>query len=365
MILKSIAINDSKIGLLSDLHWGKSRDSIVKLDATDKVIDNFIDLLKKENIKTFFFLGDWYDNRNTISVKTINYSYSALKKISNAGISAYILIGNHDSYLKESIKLNSVDHHSDIPNITIISEPTVINFQCSNKRALLYPWKSLEEIDEKYDLMFGHLDFQRAELAGNVNRTGFEGDDLTSKIPLIFSGHFHIRKEYTFKHGKIITVGCPLPLDWGDYGNIKGFHVLDLKSYQYDFFPNNFSPQYIKLYWSKIKNKQETFTNITGNYIKLVIDEKYKFDNIMKIINFVNSRKPIKNCETEFIYNIKFCNPLGDLIKVDDDVINITKRDYIMRFIHTHEEQIKNLDKDKLQNLVYNYYNELAEINGE
>ena len=80
--MKEITISSDKIALLSDVHWGKSRDSDVKLKVLNDYFDWYIQLLRNKGIDTVIFLGDWFDNRNLISVKTTNQAYEILKKFS-------------------------------------------------------------------------------------------------------------------------------------------------------------------------------------------------------------------------------------------------------------------------------------------
>jgi DNA repair exonuclease SbcCD nuclease subunit len=222
------------------------------------------------------------------------------------------------------------------------------------------PWASFNTTDvtEKYDTMYGHFDFDGAQLKGAVHKSETSMQTLTETAPLVFSGHFHIRKEYPQRNGKLITIGAPAELDWGDTDNEKGFYTLDTESLEYEFHVNDFSPRHIKIHWSKLRQKQETLKNIKGNYVKLVIDEEYKFDKVMKVLNLINLKNPIKPCQTDFIYNNNFSNILDQFDHDSDEkIVTMSKLDYIKKFIDHAEDNLEDMNKDVLLNMVNEYYN--------
>jgi len=342
--MKHLQINSNKIALLSDVHWGKSRDSDIKINVLIEYFNWYLDILKEQNIDTIFFLGDWFDNRNLISVKTQNQAYDILKQLSDNNIKVYMIVGNHDAYFKNTIHINSIKPFSDIKNIFPIQELTEITFNSNDKKGLLCPWDTFDSnnINSKYDIMFGHFEFQGAYLNDSVSFGNISVSDLLEISPLVFCGHYHIRNEYIKKNGKLITVGCPVELDWGDYNNEKGIYIVDMNTLNISYIKNDKSPKHIKLYWSKVKENIEDFSLVKNNYIKFVIDCEYNFEHIMKIINEINALGPLRPCETDLIYN-NALNALDDIsFDVDDKILSISKLDYMIKYI---QEFTKNTDK--------------------
>lgn len=355
--MNSISIQTNQIAIFTDIHWGKSRDSETKIKSNYDFMQMFISFVKDNNIKNVIFMGDWFDNRNVISVKTQNIAYDCLKQLAEYS-KVYMIIGNHDAYFKESIMVNSVRPYADIKNVFPIENLTEIVFPHSDKKGLMCPWSSFNDtIKNNYDIMFGHFEFSGAVLAGGIHTCDQNMEKLTDRAPIVFSGHFHIRKEYPQKNGKLITAGSPLELDWGDSNNSKGFYTLDTNTLEYTFHENTISPKHIKIYWSKLKRKQETLQNIRGNYVKLVIDESYKFENVLKLLNIINSRNPLKTCETDFIYNNNFNNQLDSSAEFETINLSLSKLDYIMKYIELNEINLKDINIDKLKNYITEYYN--------
>jgi len=360
--MDTVTINSRKVAMFSDLHWGKSRDSDVKLESAKKFIDWFIELIKERNIKDVLFLGDWFDNRNLISVKTQNYSYEALRKFSENGINLYMIVGNHDAYFKDTIEVNSIKHYNDIPHIHPVEELTKIHFAPTDKYGLMCPWDTYREMDEKFDVMFGHYEFKGAYLVGTVSKHGMNIDDLFENAPLIFGGHYHISADYQHENGRVVTLGCPLQLDWGDFENDKGVYILNTEDMTFEFIKNKISPKHIRIYWTHIKEKTEKFDTITGNYVKFVVDSKPKFEHIMKVLNIINSKDPIKTCEPEFVYN-KNINILEgvDISDESDSVLTMSKLEYMEKYIKEYfknSEDMADLDANLMIDMMRNLYKE-------
>ena len=80
--------------------------------------------------------------------------------------------------------------------------------------------------------------FLTDEIEYKVCSTGFNAKDLLSKAPLIVSGHFHLRDERKYDQGRILYLGNPYQMDFGDVGSIKGYYILDIPTSTYEFTEN-------------------------------------------------------------------------------------------------------------------------------
>ena len=65
-------------------------------------------------------------------------------------------------------------------------------------------------------------------------------------------------------------------MDFGDTGNQKGYYILDLDTLQYDFTPNNVSPNYKKISLGELvregKITKKIINLFVGNIIRLKVD---------------------------------------------------------------------------------------------
>jgi DNA repair exonuclease SbcCD ATPase subunit len=225
------------------------------------------------------------------------------------------------------------------------------------KKALLCPWGI--DLDKwqstKYDYLFGHFEFNGASLNGSTfDGSSYGMQELAKMSPYVFSGHFHIRKEYNFEDGKIITIGCPFQLDWGDYRNSKGYYILQPKTAKYIFQKNTQSPTYIKYFWSKLNKGEQKIEKkkIENNYIKLVIDEGYDYGSVVDTMSTINNYAPIK-VEPDYVFSIN--NQLLGDIKNDNTQMKMTKLQYIIKFIEKLDVQ-DGVNKKDIIKLAKQYY---------
>ena len=361
--MKTLNVDSDRIAIVSDIHWGKSRDSATMTKISEDFFEHLFGMMMDRDIKNLFFLGDWFDNRNTISVKTSWHSFKAFSRLLECGVKVYMVVGNHDSFLKESVEVNSLVQFGRDPNVFVVSEPTTVVFPSAT--GALFPWGTFDPqrvSDSKRDVLFGHFDFQGAQLVGSVNESGIAVEDILKLSPLVFSGHFHIRREYIYKNGKIVSVGCPFELDWGDYANEKAVVFFDASMMSYESVPNDFSPRHRKIFWSKVLNRTDDLKGVKGNFVKLIVDEAYKFEHVTRVLSLINGMGPLRPCETEFVYNTVFFNQLKQTSASAEDSIHLTALEYINRFIDQHAGQLDaEVNVDKLKEMVMSYYSEFAE----
>jgi DNA repair exonuclease SbcCD nuclease subunit len=213
--------------------------------------------------------------------------------------------------------------------------------------------------------MFGHFEFIGAvhnAVSTETSKHGFNGNEMTAIAPLVFSGHYHARREYNFKNGKVVCIGCPLQLDWGDYGDTKGVYIFNTKTKEYEFVENTVNANYTKVLWSKIKQKdQSDLAKVKGNFVQLVVDEEYKFESVMKVMNVINRLQPIKNCTVSYEYSKRF-NFFDQVASIDDNaIIHKTKYDHLVDYINSiGEEDLGTLELTKLEDLCKQYYKEAS-----
>ena len=100
-----------KIALITDTHWGARGDSPTFLKSFRKFYDNiFFPYLEKHNIQTCIHLGDVVDRRKYINFKILNdLRTNFIERLWKMGIDTHIIIGNHDTFHKNTNDLNSIE----------------------------------------------------------------------------------------------------------------------------------------------------------------------------------------------------------------------------------------------------------------
>jgi DNA repair exonuclease SbcCD nuclease subunit len=269
-----------KIGIFTDFHWGVNKNSSEKVNVGRKVMREFAFEMEHDGVEEVIFMGDWNHSRDFIHVNTQEVAREALEEFASNFKHVHFIIGNHDCHYKDTNDVNSVEQFSRIPNVSVYKDYEEIDF--GDKHFALCPWGTLPDPSSKIDAAFGHFEFSGAVLVGAVSSGPYTMDKLTAVTPLVFSGHFHIRKEYETNTGKVITAGCPYEQNWGDVGNAKGWYLLNTEDLSYVFNENVVSPRHIPVRWSTIKEFDTK--QIANNYIRIIVDSDYEYDDVVKVM---------------------------------------------------------------------------------
>ena len=93
-----------KIALITDTHFGARNDSLPFNDYFYKFWEEiFFPLIDKKKIDTIIHLGDTMDRRKFVSYKIANdFRTRFLRPILDRDIHFHILIGNHDTFYKNT-----------------------------------------------------------------------------------------------------------------------------------------------------------------------------------------------------------------------------------------------------------------------
>ena len=225
-----------KIAIINDTHFGARNDNSNFNEYFYKFCDDiFFPTLKKNNIKTCIHLGDLMDRRKFVSYKTSrDFRKRFVSPFVEMGIDLHIMIGNHDTFYKNTNDVNSVvellgGRHD---NIKIYSEAEEVVFD--DTKILFLPWInsqntfSSEKIIKKTDaeVCMGHLEIAGFQMMkGLLNEHGLS-KNIFRKFDSVFSGHFHIKSD----DGHIYYLGAPYEIYWNDCEDKKGFHIFDTET---------------------------------------------------------------------------------------------------------------------------------------
>lgn len=240
-----------KIAMFTDIHWGaKSNSDLHNSDCLNFIIW-FIASCKENNVDAIFFLGDWFENRSNLNVKTLNCAYDGLKKLDELNIPIFMCVGNHDLYNRNNRDIHSILPYNEFNNVTIIFTPTVINDDL-----LLCPFLFKHEYIQYAELInskkyvFGHFEFRDFIVTGSFNKMEHGPDHKQFKKPeLIFSGHYHKRQI----RDNIVYIGNAFPSNFGDAGDIeRGMAILDVGKRDMEFINWSGCPGYFKTSLKKV-----------------------------------------------------------------------------------------------------------------
>lgn len=273
-----------KLLLITDQHFGVRNDNQSFIDHYKKfygeVVLPFIDSHK---ISKIICLGDTFDKRRSINFMSLEAAKEMwFTPLQERGVSMDMLVGNHDIYYKNTLRVNAPSELlGEYNNINVITSPTTLVYD--NLLILLLPWicdENRTEVLEKVGsteakVCMGHLELNGFEAhPGHVMQHGMDSNAF-SKFKKVFSGHYHMKS--TKKN--VNYLGNPYQLYWNDYGCKRGFHVFDTETLKTTFYKNPFDI-FHKLYYNNgvtLPNEED----LKGSYVKLIVENKgdyAKFD---------------------------------------------------------------------------------------
>jgi DNA repair exonuclease SbcCD nuclease subunit len=343
-----------KIALITDSHFGARSDSFVYDKFFKKFYKNiFFPELEKRNIDTVIHLGDVFDRRKFINYVTLKsckkYFFDELEK---RDITVHVLTGNHDTTYKNSNEINSPDILlMGYSNITTYSDPVIANIGGLN--ILMMPWicaanyeQSLKLIkDEGALVCMGHFEFSGFEMyRGQVSEGGMDAS-LFQNYKLVCSGHYHHKSSKK----NITYLGNPYQITWQDYGDSRGFHILDTETLELEFIENPYTI-FEKIYYNDVEvdyNKSMVSEdNYTNKNIKLIVVNKkdaYLFD---KFVDWLYSIGPL---------DLKIIEDFSEFeSQVEDESVSIEDT---MSLLGSYVDAIEtDMNKEKIKTILKTLY---------
>jgi DNA repair exonuclease SbcCD nuclease subunit len=295
----------TKYAIITDTHAGARGDSLLFNEFFFKFWEGtFFPYLEKHGIKNVIHMGDLVDRR-----KFINFAVSDawhkrfFKVLEDRGINLKVIIGNHDTYYKNTNDVNCMNQiFWGYKNVEVYSEAqdVFLSEECPDKPYAFIPWINSGNVHRSRDyikntkavIAFGHLEISGFEMdAGNVCDSGFSRNEF-GKFDTCYTGHFHHKST----DGKIFYLGNTYQITWADYGEKRGFHVYDTESNILEFVENP-NVMFHKLKYDDAGDPEDSsisahdlqhYTSILkGAYVKVVVVNKnnpHRYDTFMDTI---------------------------------------------------------------------------------
>jgi hypothetical protein len=169
--------------------------------------------------------------------------------------------------------------------------------------------------------------------------------DLLKKFHSVYSGHFHYRQD----NGHMYYLGTQYELTWNDYGQTKGFHVLDTDTGETEFIENPHKI-FIKEFYN---DEADDYTDppvdhFKDKYVRLVVVKKnnpYLFERFVDAI-YEAGPSHVQVIEDVSEYEID-----------DDDMVNIAED--TLTILSNYIDQLPTKDdKDRLKSIMRELYTE-------
>lgn len=319
--------------------------------------DVFFQYIDENDIKTVVHLGDVTDRRKFINFYTATRLHDDfIQPILDRNIELLVTIGNHDTYFKNTNNINSMKRlYGDNDHIRIFDEP--IEVDLDGLKTLMIPWicddtyeKTMKMIKSSTcPVLMGHLEIKGFEMyRGHTAEHGMSMDTF-KKFDLVCSGHYHHKSNY----GNIHYLGSHTQFTWGDYGDERGFHVLDTKTRELEFIKNPYT-MFHKIHYNGTGNADVLYNDYNGSYVKIVVenrDDEMKLDRLVNMIEMsAQNVQLIENNDGVSVYEVdEIVNEVQDTLTILEKYVDIA-------------DTPPSINKENTKKFLHALYNEALEV---
>jgi DNA repair exonuclease SbcCD nuclease subunit len=280
----------SLVAVVTDIHIGVRNDSILFAEHQISFFENqlFPDI-KAKKIKEIICCGDVFDRRQFSNHRILDmWLHRVFDWLQKEKITFHLILGNHDTALKDTLKVNAPNlFFSKYKNVIIYDAPQEVDV--GKNRFLFIPWICKDNIVEslaaintsKCHTVFGHFEFSNFEMSrGQIAHDGMDTSAF-SKFNKVYSGHYHHKSD----DGRIFYLGNPFEFTWGDYDDPRGYHIFDTVNLDMVFVRNT-SSMFRKFYYDDTDSdgtyhKSFNLSDLAGKYLRVFVEKKinlYEFD---------------------------------------------------------------------------------------
>jgi len=302
--------------IVTDTHLGIKKGNDIYLQCNINLFYTICKYAKDNNIPGFIHAGDFFDTRKSLSLKVIEIAQLIMSNIENTFDSIYMIIGNHDTYLKNQIYPSSLSIFKEHEKVVIIDKPYLIG------NMVLIPWLFDKKVlDMDADTCIGHFDINGIEMNSsgfiplhqNLNISDFKN------FKKVFSGHYHVSSQ----NSNIKYLGSPMQFTFNEINQTTGFYVYDSKTLKLDFIEFNNYPKHVIFN----ENYDPSESEIKNNNVKLIFTKDYGFDKNTSIINNITAKKPNSLKIVYFDLNDTMTNE-----NIEDSLLVKSKQDILFDF---------------------------------
>ena len=347
-----------KIALLNDTHFGCRNDSPAFIEYQNRFYNEiFFPYLQQYKINTLIHLGDVVDRRKFINHNTAhNFKKVFFNRLEELNIDTHIIIGNHDTYYKNTNEVNALQNLNINKDAKIYTHATEVEFD--GLPILFIPWicddneaETVRTIDNtKAVIAMGHLEVKGFEMhSGHMNEHGLD-KSVFKRFEKVMSGHFHKKSD----DGHIYYLGTQYEMTWSDYHCPKGFHIFDTQTRELSRVPNPML-MYKKLTYNDKETNYDNLdiTDYDKHFVKLYISNKTDNDMYERLMDkFYNK------------INVHAIDVIEDPTDINASVSeNILEQgEDTLTFLGNYIDQVDtDLDKQKLKTFAKELYSEASE----
>lgn len=273
-----------KVLLFSDLHLGIHNNNSIWLDLSMKLAEEMYNTCLAKDIKDIIFLGDFFNDRRSINVKTLDTAMNFINYFEDKGVTLHLIIGNHDCYLKNSITPNSISIFQDKSYVNIVTQAYELD-----ENMTLIGW--LQDFGNvKTRCLAGHFGISECITTNDSSVVEYVQKQFED-FELVLSGHFHTPSTYK----NICYIGSVFPFTFADVDSPRGYYIFDTNTLKKKFIEFAEAPKYKIIY----SDQKYTEADIKGNMVKYIYTTEMKKNDLEKEISLLKSFLPL-NFQLDF-----------------------------------------------------------------
>ena len=280
-----------KVAIITDTHYGARKGSKFLHDYFELFYKNvFFPALKEHGVETVIHMGDAFDSRKSIDYQSLEWAkrvvFEPLKEYD-----VHMIIGNHDTYYKNTNDVNSPDLLLQIySNVKTYSKATEVDI--GGLDILFLPWINQENESETYQLIkktnskvaMGHLELQGFRVNRQIVMEHGTDGKLFENFTRVYSGHYHTRSD----DGKVFYLGNPYEMYWTDVNDPRGFHIFDTETLEHTTIDNPYKLFY-NIYYEDTNYKLFNASEFKDKIVKVIVRKKSKPKDFEKFIDKIHS----------------------------------------------------------------------------
>ena len=336
-----------KILLITDQHFGVRNDHQAYINMYKKFYGEIvIPFIKAHGVTNIICLGDTFDKRKSINFMSLDEAKEMwFTPLSDLGVKMDMLVGNHDIYYKNTLRINAPDELlSGYSNINVITSPTTVVYD--GLPILLLPWICDENHGEVLGkvgttdarVCMGHLELNGCEAHPGAVMTMGMDPNVFKKFEKVYTGHYHQKSN----KGNVNYLGNPYQLYWNDYAQKRGFHVFDTDTLKTTFYRNPFD-MFHKVYYNE--QVSVDFNQLKGTYVKVIVEDKgdqVKFDHF------------IRQMQDAEVADLKIIEDLG--VELESG-IEVVETEDTLSLLETYIDDIEiKANKDSIKSIMKSLY---------
>tara|TARA_B100000131_G_scaffold323209_1_gene380535 strand:+ start:6257 stop:7426 length:1170 start_codon:yes stop_codon:yes gene_type:complete len=327
--MRAIICGDTHIGAVFGLGGPNGAGGNTRVDDYENSLNSIIDYAIETKADIFIQTGDLFEHRNP-APEHIKIVDKAFKRLSNANIATFVIMGNHDYKKTGSTFTSSISSlsSSEYPNVRMLLEPEVIQFHNSENQGvnlLLVPYRDKrmykgDSVKEQSDAYNDHI----REMMSSISN-----DD-----PVVAVGHNFFYEGSYNDYGGAEVLANPLAFSGADavfMGHLHQYRIL-----------RKHAP--VCVYTGSMEKT---------NFGEAGVDKYYIDYNILsKKARFCKTKTRELIDETIDLTHVDFSDVQAEL---KDKIDSYDMEDKIVRLkVLANEKVMPALDKAKISSIIYN-----------